>query len=332
MIKRKYSILVVALLILILFILAFIVYTINERKGSILTNSNNITTNQSQMSKEQSVDDSGIKETTETRSVQVLPDEEYIVDIDNISFKTDAYGTLKGNISYTQSTLTEEQRIVYGFLEDNNSPIKIELDGDLAPHHTIDTPKEGTKTIPFALKDLPPGDHILYIVSEKVLNDNISDPLEIASTQKSVAANYFSLKVNNKNKDKTANTERTYSTAKVVKELEIETSEVMKLYEDSNLTKEVVSELKNDKYFLTIKNPYDFELNARFKLISEYEPSDLQDVNIPANSKVIVPINLKSSKLYKSARVLMLAEPAKDMGLSYAARFIKVTNRFKVEN
>ncbi|MGE7606563.1 hypothetical protein ACQKML_08130 [Peribacillus frigoritolerans] len=324
--KRKSIILVVALITIVSILLFF---TMNERKWSFLVNSNNKTSTQQKLDTGQPQDNQ-VTQTTETRSVEINPDKEFIVDKDKNSFKTNEKGIIKGNISYIHSTLKDEQRVVYAFLENDDKPLKIEINGTLAPHHIIDVPKEGTKKIPFTVSDLPPGEHMLYIISEKILDDNINDPLEVSQTQKAVAGNYLSIDVHNKNKGKSTS-KKVFKRTQDSQEIEKETSLVMQMYEDSNLTKEVES-INKDNYFLTIENPYDFELNAQLKLVSEYVPLDLQQVILPSKSKVVVPINFKDLNISKSLRILMVGTPSKKSDTPFQLRVVKKTNRYLVEN
>lgn len=328
--KKQNLILLISILITIFSIFLFVFN--DERKWSSMFNSN--TNNEKPIQEtvkntEQPQYDQ-IKKTTETRTVEIHLNEEFIVDRDKNSYITDENGTITGNILYKHSTLKEEQRAVFAFLQNVTTPIKIEMNGIVDSHHIIDIPKEGVKKIPFTISDLPPGKHIIYIISEKVLNDKISDPLEIYQTQRTVARNYLSVEVTNKSKE-ISKIQNIYTTVQKIKNIENETSEVMQIYTDSNLTKEV-EYIDIDNYFLTIENQHDFELNAHINLISEYVPFALKKVIIPPKSKVVVPISLKDINLNKSARIILVGEPTEEINLPFQLRIIKKTNRFPVKN
>ncbi|MFB5089363.1 hypothetical protein PGC35_19595 [Psychrobacillus sp. PGGUH221] len=329
MMKKRHILLLVIMIPLIL-ILLFVL--IDERKWSIMFNSNTNNEKSIQQSTKETEQSRDIKskKTTESRTVEIHLNTEFIVDRDKNSYKTNEKGTIKGNILYKHSTLTEEQIAVYAFLQNDNTPLKIEINGTVNSHHIIDVPKEGTKKIPFTISSLPPGEHFIYIISEKVLNDKISDPLEIYKTQKTVAGNYLSLEVINKGKE-VSSIQNKFTPAQKIQDLENETTLVMQMYEDSNLTKEVES-ISKDNYFLTIENKHDFELKAQLKLISEYIPVELQQVLIPPKSKVMVPIEIKNINLNKSARIIMVGEPLENLDIPLPLRIVKITNRFPIVN
>ncbi|WP_107942862.1 hypothetical protein [Metasolibacillus fluoroglycofenilyticus] len=124
-----------------------------------------------------------VKKTTESRTTEIHLNPEYIIDRDLNSFQTDEKGTLEGFIWYKYSTTKENQLAVYAFLENDATPVNIEINESIAPYHMINIPKEGGKKVPFTITNLPQGEHILYILGEKVLNHSVQDPMEIYDTQ-----------------------------------------------------------------------------------------------------------------------------------------------------
>lgn len=267
----------------------------------------------------------------ESRTTEIHLNPKYIIDRDKNSFQTDEKGTIKGFIWYKYSTTVENQLAVFAFLENDATPVKIEMNGTVAPYHMIDIPKEGGKKVPFTIINLPRGHHILYIISEKVLNNTISDPLEIYDTQRTVARNFLSIKVHNEQTE-TSTIPNNYAAVEKIQDLKNETSVIMQMYEDADLTKEVDTINSMDNYFLTIESQYDFEMKAHLKLISDYETLELQQILIPANAKVIVPTNFQAFQIDKSARIIMAAAPSEKLDIPYALRVVKTTKRFPIEN
>lgn len=313
-------------------IISIFLFVIDERKWSIIFNSNaNNEKSIQQTSKEiEHSKDIQSKKTSESRTVEIQLNNEFIGDRTKNLHITNEKGAIKGNILYKHSTLKEERIAVYAYLENNNNPVKIEINGSVGSYHIIDVPKEGTKKVPFTISNLPSGEQVIYIISEKVLNDKVSDPLEIYKTQKTVAANYLLLKVNNMSKG-VSTIQDIYIKVQKIQDIENETSIVMQMYVDSNLTKEVES-INKDNYFLTIENQHDFELKAHLKLISEYESLELQQVLVPPKSKVMVPIVLKDINMNNSARIIMVGVPSEKLDIPFPVRIVKTTNRFPVVN
>lgn len=328
MMKKK-TILLLVFLTSILSIFLFIF--IDERKWPIITNPNinNEKSIQQSTKEAENSGDSQSEKTTESRKVEIRINDKFILDEDKNSFVTNDEGTIKGNIFYKHSTIKEEQTAVYAFLENDNTPVKIEIDGAVDSRHIIDVPKEGTIKVPFTISNLPKGDHFIYIISEKVMNDKTSDPLEIYTTQETVGVNYLSVEVKNKSKE-ISNIQDTFTTVQKIQDIDNEASPTIQVYEDSNLTKEVKS-ISNDNYFLTLENIHDFELKANLKLISEYETLELQQVLIPPRSKVLVPIDLKDINMNSSVRIIMVGEPSGNLDIPLPLRVIKMTNRFQIE-
>lgn len=330
MINKNKSILLISILIIVSLSIFFFIF--EDKKGETMENTNTDNEKKSQPVYEEvgKNNKSKSKKTTETRTVEFHLDKEFIVDQNRNSFKSNEKGMIKGNILYIHSTIKEEQRAVYAFLENDNTPIEMEIEGKEGYHHIIDIPKKGTKKVDFTIADLPPGKHIIYIISEKVLNNNVNDPLEIYETQQTVARNYISVAVNNENR-KISKIQNIYTPSKKIQSIDKETSVQLRMYEDSNLTKEVES-IKKGNYFLAIENPHDFGLKAHLKLISEYVPLEFQSILIPPKAKVMVPINLKDYKISNSIRIIMVGEPAEKLDLPLPLRIVKETFRFPVEN
>lgn len=111
----------------------------------------------------------------ESRTTEIHLNPEYIIDRDKNSFQTNEKGTIQGFIWYKYSTTVENQLAVFAFLENDATPVKIEMNGTVASYHMVDIPKEGGKKVPFTITNLPHGNHTLYIISEKVLSNTISD-------------------------------------------------------------------------------------------------------------------------------------------------------------
>ncbi|WP_342558848.1 hypothetical protein [Metasolibacillus sp. FSL K6-0083] len=269
-----------------------------------------------------------VKKTTESRTTEIHLNPEYIIDRDLNSFQTDEKGTLEGFIWYKYSTTKENQLAVYAFLENDATPVNIEINESTAPYHIINIPKEGGKKVPFTITNLPQGEHMLYIIGEKVLNHSVQDPMEIYDTQRTVARNFLSVKVNNEHSE-TATISSSYMTAQKIEDLKNETSVIMQMYENSNLIKEAELLNRKDEYFLTIENQYDFELKAHLKLISEYEAFELQQIIVAPSSKVVIPLNFQAYHLMNSARLIMVAAPSEPLHTDYSLRIVKTTKRMR---
>ncbi|MDM5249379.1 hypothetical protein [Lysinibacillus sp. G4S2] len=140
-----------------------------------------------------------VEKTVERRRVEVDIEKQFEIDRNKLAFKTDSNGEIQASYILTHSTQKDEKLIIYSFLENDNNPIIIDINGKKAQYHEIVVPKNGEKKVDLTLTGLPAGEHIIYLLGEKYLEKDIEEELEIKQTQEVVSHNYFSLEVLNSN-------------------------------------------------------------------------------------------------------------------------------------
>ncbi|GEM_PF-2436351 len=270
-----------------------------------------------------------IKKTIESRRVEVRIADKYVVDRDKMSFKTDDNGLLEVTHILTHNTLKEEEINLYAFLEDDNTPILIELNGNQSQTHLIKVPKEGEVESNLILKGLPPGDHIIYFVSEKNLKTDVNDDLEIRQTQAAISKNYFSLHVPNKTEVPSDNNTTLFKTIEKEEDLKTKGPISLELYEDEEQLVEA-SDIKQDEYFLIIKNTREYGFNARINLISDFKTENIENITIEKDSITKLPITLKDIGETNSLRIVFIGEPTVDLNAPYPVREMQFTERLNV--
>ncbi|HHW36758.1 MAG TPA: hypothetical protein GXX18_05885 [Bacillales bacterium] len=192
-------------------------------------------------------------------------------------------------------------------------------------HHFIDVSENGETKVDFSLDDLPSGTHIIYIISEKVIDNNLKDHLEKKQNQEVFSANHFSLEIDKKKIDKNErfkpveNIEDSYQDERIS----------LRLYEDKKLTTEV-SSVEDTNYYLMFNNPSENEISGVLKLLKDYSAETLDRIKVPANSKIMIPVKLKNLEDIQSIRFLLLAQPnIKDT--VFPLRTIKFSQRIPVK-
>ena len=269
-----------------------------------------------------------MKKMVERRKVEIDIDKQYEIDKNKLAFKTDQNGEIKGSYKLTHSTQKDEKKIIYAFLEDDNSPILIDIGGQKEQYHIIEVPKNSEKKVNFTLTGIPSGEHIVYIFGEKYLEKDIQDELEIKQTQEAVTQNYFALNVLNK-RAKSSTIEGNYTLLKKVGE-SITGINILELYEDKSLSKEVDIIDNNQEYYLAINNPSKYNLKSHLKLITEYGIEELKKATVLKNSKMILPITLERISDIGTVRFILVGKPMEDIDVTFPARIIEKSNRYFV--
>ena len=104
----------------------------------------------------------------------------------------------------------------------------------------------------------------------------------------------------------------------------------MYLYDDQELSTEV-SSIEEKKYYLLINNYQEFELKGHLYLFSDYNSEKLEQIIVPANSKVVLPVNLENHKAKESIRFLLLGEPTEKPDIQFPARIIHNSKRIPIK-
>ena len=269
-----------------------------------------------------------IKKMVERRKVEIDIDKQYEIDKNKLAFKTDQNGEIKGAYKLTHSTQKDERKIIYAFLEDDNSPILIDIGEQKEQYHVIEVPKNGDKKVDFTLIGIPSGNHIVYIFGEKYLEKDVQNEIEIKQTQEAVTQNYFALNVINKGV-KSSTIEENYTLLKKVGNSKTGIN-ILELYEDKNLSKEVDSIENNREYYLAINNPSKYKCKSHLKLITEYGIRELKKLIVPENSKVILPITLERISDTETVRFVLVGKPTEDIDVTFPARIIEKSKRLLV--
>ncbi len=262
----------------------------------------------------------------ERRRVELDFEKQFEIDRNKLAFKTDSTGEIQASYLLTHSTQKDEKIIIYSFLENDNTPIIININGKKARYHEIDVPKNGEKKIDLTLTGLPPGDHLIYLFGEKYLEKDIEDELEIKQTQEVISHNYFSLEVLNSDV-KPSIVDLNYKEVDKVGISKEVGRLTLQLYEDLNLTTEVNS-IEKKNYFLAINNPSDYKLESHLKLIADYKAEELNKIIVPENSEVFLPVDLNEITDVESIRFILVGKPTEDINVLLPARIIQKSKRF----
>ncbi|MEO2075957.1 MAG: hypothetical protein ABGX20_11350 [Bacillus sp. (in: firmicutes)] len=270
-----------------------------------------------------------IEKTIERRRVEVSIDKMFEINRDNLEFTTNSNGEFSATYKITHNTKKEETLIFYALIEGVKTPIIMDVKGKKAPFHFIKVPKDGELQINFTLSDLPGGKHIIYLINEKYNENNISDELEKIQSQKVFSENFFSLDVKNGNNNLLEVSNYFKTVEKLGDSIEGNLFS-MQLYEDhKHLIKANV--VGKNNYYLVINNDKEFELRAHLKLLSDYSSEELEQIIIPANSRVGLPVNLDNLKAHESIRFILLGEPTSKLDIQIPVRFIQKSERIPIK-
>ena len=125
-----------------------------------------------------------VERTVEERRVEVNIDEKFEIDRDQLALETNKEGKLQATYIITNNVQKEEKRIMYAIIEGDISPLMIDINGEINKYHIITVPKKGEVKVDFTLSGLPNGKHIVYIFSEKYIDNKNFDELEKVQSQK----------------------------------------------------------------------------------------------------------------------------------------------------
>lgn len=269
-----------------------------------------------------------VEKTVEERRVEVNIDKKFEINRDQLAFETNNEGKLQATYIITNNIQKEEKRIIYAITEEGTSPVTMEIDGINRAYHMITAPKQGEVKVEFTLSGLPNGKQMVYIFSEKYFDNKISDELEKIQSQKVFSQNYFSLDVQNSNNNSVKVEDRFKPVKKIEESHEGDTIS-LHLYGDQDLSTEV-SSIDKKKYYLLINNYQEFELKGHLNLLSDYNSEKLEQIIVPANSKVILPVNLENHKAKDSIRFVLFGEPTKKTDIHFPVRIIHSSKRLPI--
>ena len=270
-----------------------------------------------------------VERTIEERRVEVNIDEKFEIDRDQLAFETNQEGKLQATYIITNNVQKEEKRIMYAIIEGDISPFTMDINGKKTKYHIITVPKQGEVKVDFTLSGLPKGKHIVYIFSEKYIDNKTFDELEKIQSQKVFAQNYFSLDVKNNN-NYSVRVRNNFKPVKKIEESHTGDMISLYLYDDQEWSNEV-SSIEEKKYYLLINNHQEFELKGHLYLFSDYNSEKLEQIIVPANSKAVFPVNLENHKAKESIRFLLLGEPTEKIDIQFPVRIIHTSKRIPIK-
>ncbi|MDN4606169.1 hypothetical protein [Sporosarcina highlanderae] len=274
-----------------------------------------------------------VERTVEERRVEVNIDKKFEIDRDQLAFETNKEGQLQATYILTNNVQKEEKRIMYAIIEEDISPLIMEINGEKTKYHIFTVPKQGEVKVDFTLSGLPKGKHIVYIYSEKYIDNKTFDELEKVQSQKIFTQNYFLLDVQNNSNNNNNNLDKFDDSFKPVTKIE-ESYEgdmiSLFLYEDQELSTEV-SSIEEKKYYLLINNYLEFELKGHLYLFSDYNVEKLEQILVPANSKAVFPVNLENHKAKESIRFILLGEPTEKPDIPIPVRLMHNSMRIPIK-
>jgi len=264
---------------------------------------------------------------TEKRRVEVKIDGEFEIDRNKLLFKTNANGEFKAKYIFSHSTLNDEKFVFYALTEDGDSLLTLEVNNIEDTHHFLNTSKTGVTEVDFSILDVPSGKNIIYIISEKLIDETLTDSFARKQNQEVFSANHFSLEDNKKDID--ADRNKTYIKLEKINDSSGMDLTPLKLYEDEQLESEVIS-VKDGNYYLSINNAYSENWTGTLNLLNDYNLEKKYYLKVPANSETMIPIQLTELENTESIRFLLFVEP--DLkGVELPLRIIHFSKRIPVE-
>lgn len=258
----------------------------------------------------------------ESRRVEVRIDGKFEIDRKKLAFKTDENREFHAAYIFTYKIQKNERRVCYAMLEEENSPLTMKVNGEKNNYYIVDVSKDGETRIEFTLAELPSGEHIVYIISEKMKENHESD----LHSGMAFSANYFSLKVNH---SKHLNADEKVKEVEKIGESDKGDMISLYLYENRQLSTEV-SAVRKKKYYLSINNNSEYEIKGRVKLIADYSPVYLDQILLPAKTKGILPVNLENHKAKESIRFILLGKPTEKIDAPFPARISMFSERIPI--
>lgn len=255
------------------------------------------------------------------RGFLFLANKEYIKDFHTLSYKSGNAGQFTATLRVMHETEKVEKIIFYAMLEGEGTLLEFSVAGVKKVHHLVDVPRHGEVDFIFTFEDLPPGNHIIYLMTEDYLN-----PFYIEEECKGhIGFFYFAIEVENANKKSLSNHVELFEynghTCQNDKGVKIT------LFKDKKMKKMVESVCSGSYYYLAINNPNDFEYDANLSVLVNYELNQLGKMTIPQSSKVVLPIILSEELLRdkQSILFLLIGKPIKEpneYGFPERIRFI----------
>lgn len=255
------------------------------------------------------------------RGILFLADKEYIKDFHTLSYKSGNAGQFTATLRVMHESKIVKKIIFYAMLEEEGTLLEFSIAGVKKVHHLVEVPRNGEVDFIFTFEDLPPGNHIIYLITE----DYIS-PFYIEEECKGhIGFFYFAIEVENaKKKSLSSHVElfeyngHTCQNDKGVK---------LTLFKDKKMKKLVESVCSGSYYYLAINNPYDFEYDAELSVLVNYELNQLGKMTIPQSSILVIPIILSEELLKdkQSILFLLIGKPIKEpneYGFPERIRFI----------
>lgn len=238
-----------------------------------------------------------------SRGFLFLANKEYIKDFHTLSYKSGNAGQFTATLRVMHETEKVEKIIFYAMLEGEGTLLEFSVAGVKKVHHLVDVPRHGEVDFIFTFEDLPPGNHIIYLLTEDYLN-----PFYIEEECKGhIGFVYFAIEVENAKKKSLSNHVELFEynghTCNKDKKMKIPQ---ITLFKDKKMKKLVESVCSGSYYYLAINNPYDFEYDANLNVLVNYELNQLGKMTIPQSSKLVFPIILSEELLEDKQSILFL--------------------------
>lgn len=261
------------------------------------------------------------------RGFLFLANKEYIKDVHTLSYKSDNAGQFTATLRVMHETEVAEKIIFYAMLEGEGTLLEFSVEGVKKVHHLVDVPRHGEIDFIFTFEDLPPGNHIIYLMIENYLN-----PFYIEEDfNRHIGYFYFAIEVENAKKKSLSDHVEVFEynghTCQNDKGVKIT------LFKDKKMNKLVDSVCSGNYYYLAINNPHDYEYDANLSVLVNYELNELGKMMIPKSTKLVFPIIISEELLKdkQSILFLLIGKPIKEpneYGFPERIRFI--SNRLVV--
>lgn len=267
------------------------------------------------------------------RKTRMSTTEQYITDINKLSYKSDDNGVFEGTYTLIHDTKEDERIVFYAILENSKTPLEFIVNNQKKAFHVVEMPKNGENKINFKFNNLPPGEHILYFFTEKYFDDyKTVESFEQLGFHNYISRYYFLIDVKSQHSE--VLNEMSYKKTLIIDDI-VEKGEKLSVFEDEELS-EATGKIKNGFYYLLINNPYDFDIAGTLCVIADYEYKPIEDIVVTKNSKSTISIELDEEFIRKkeSLRFLFLGtlQKSKIIKEDIPIRLMIPSQRFIVES
>lgn len=250
-----------------------------------------------------------ISNTKEIRELNMSAKNDYVTDVNKMAYKTDEQGNFEATLTLNYNISQDEKVVIYAYLEDSKIPKEIFINGKSEEYHIIDVPKSGGISLDLKISNVPDGENLVYLFTEKYFGDfNKAEILDKRLYQTFVSSYYFNLE-GKQSTDNLTKKQDDYLDATIIKPVGRDDGIPIRIFEDEKLLREaeVVDE---GTYYISINNKENSEIRGELQLLSNYDVVYSEKYNIPSSSTIVIPVNIDGNMFKESIKARFLGYPA----------------------